>query len=129
MVSHSPAQAVQHTQLALKHALTGQPGPVAVVYHSSALQGRVGPTSLPRIYPTDAYLPAPSRGVDEETLDAAARSRPRRRPARSSSPATASAWPTPRTAWSDWPGRSTPRSPPRRAGRACFRSGIPSPSG
>ncbi len=69
MVSHSPAQAVQHTQLALKHALTGQPGPVAVVYHSSALQGQVGPASLPRIYSTDAYLPAPMRGVDEEALD------------------------------------------------------------
>ena len=27
MVSHDPAQAVQHTQLALKHALTGEPGP------------------------------------------------------------------------------------------------------
>ena len=35
MVSHHPAQAVQHTQLALKHALTGQPGPVAVIFHSS----------------------------------------------------------------------------------------------
>ncbi len=71
MVSHSPAQAVQHTQLALKHALTGQPGPVAVVYHSSALQGHVGPTSLPRIYSTDAYLPGPVRAVDEEVLDSA----------------------------------------------------------
>jgi acetolactate synthase-1/2/3 large subunit len=72
MVSHSPAQAVQHTQLAIKHALTGQPGPVAVVYHSSALQGRVGPTSLPRIYPTSAYLPTPVRGLDETTLDSVA---------------------------------------------------------
>ncbi len=72
MVSHSPAQAVQHTQLAIKHALTGQPGPVAVVYHSSALQGRVGPTSLPRIYPTSAYLPIPVRGLDETTLDSVA---------------------------------------------------------
>ncbi|MHB2027862.1 MAG: thiamine pyrophosphate-binding protein, partial [Acidimicrobiales bacterium] len=58
MVSHSPAQAVQHTQLAIKHALTGQPGPVAVVFHSSSLRGRVGPESLPRIYPTQAYLPS-----------------------------------------------------------------------
>jgi acetolactate synthase-1/2/3 large subunit len=72
MVSHSPAQAVQHTQLALKHALTGQPGPVAVAYHSSALQGHVGPTSLPRIYATGAYLPRPVRAVDEEALDSVA---------------------------------------------------------
>ena len=40
MVSHDPAQAVQHTQLALKHALTGEPGPVAVIFHSSALRGQ-----------------------------------------------------------------------------------------
>ena len=72
MVSHSPAQAVQHTQLALKHALTGQPGPVAVAYHSSALQGRVGPTSLPRIYSTEAYLPVLARSVDEEALEVVA---------------------------------------------------------
>jgi acetolactate synthase-1/2/3 large subunit len=72
MVSYSPAQAVQHTQLALKHALTGQQGPVAVVYHSGALQGRVGPTSVPRIYPTEAYLPVPCRGVDQVALAAAA---------------------------------------------------------
>lgn len=72
MVSHSPAQAVQHTQLALKHALTGEPGPVAVVYHSTGLRGRVGPDSVPRIYPTEAYLPAPMRSVDEAELAAAA---------------------------------------------------------
>jgi acetolactate synthase I/II/III large subunit len=69
-VSHSPAQAVQHTQLALKHALTGDPGPVAVVFHSTSLQGTVGPTSVPRIYPTPAYLPRPSRSVDERELAA-----------------------------------------------------------
>ncbi len=71
MVSHDPAQAVQHTQLALKHALTGEPGPVAVIFHSSSLRGRVGPESVPRIYPTSAYLPRPSSAVDEETLGAA----------------------------------------------------------
>jgi acetolactate synthase-1/2/3 large subunit len=72
MVSYSPAQAVQHTQLALKHALTGQQGPVAVVYHSGALQGRVGPMSVPRIYSTQAYLPRPSRSIDEGAVTAAA---------------------------------------------------------
>ena len=33
---YDPAQAVQHTQLALKHALTGEPGPVAVIFHSAS---------------------------------------------------------------------------------------------
>ena len=71
MVSHDPAQAVQHVQLALKHALTGEPGPVAVIFHSDALRGKVGPDSTPRIYPTAAYLPRPSDAVDSTALAAA----------------------------------------------------------
>ncbi len=73
MVSHAPAQAVQHTQLAIKHALTGEPGPVAVVYHGDALQGTVGPDSVPRLYPTQAYLPGRSRAVDAHAVADAAR--------------------------------------------------------
>ena len=41
-VARSPP-AVQHTQLAIKHALSGHPGPVAVLYHSGALTQTVGP--------------------------------------------------------------------------------------
>src|ERR1700733_2197462 len=73
MVSHDPAQAVQHTQLAIKHALVGEPGPVAVIYHGDALKGTVGPDSVPRIYPTSAYLPPPSKAVDVHVLNRAAR--------------------------------------------------------
>jgi acetolactate synthase-1/2/3 large subunit len=72
MVSHFPAQAVQHTQLAIKHALTGEPGPVALIYHGDALKETVGPDSVPRIYPTRAYLRGRSKSVDREALDAAA---------------------------------------------------------
>jgi acetolactate synthase I/II/III large subunit len=72
MVSYSPAQAVQHTQLALKHAVTGEPGPVAVIFHSSSLRGKVGPATTPRIYDTGAYLPRTNRSVDELALDEAA---------------------------------------------------------
>jgi acetolactate synthase-1/2/3 large subunit len=68
MVSHHPAQAIQHTQLALKHALVGEPGPVAVIYRGESLRGKVDADSVPRIYPTGAYLPRPSRAVDEEVL-------------------------------------------------------------
>lgn len=71
MVSHSPAQAVQHTQLALKHATVGAPGPVAVIFHGDALKGTVGPDSVPRIYPTRAYLPRRSTAVDPAALEAA----------------------------------------------------------
>jgi acetolactate synthase-1/2/3 large subunit len=56
-VVQEPVQAVQSTQLAIKHALSGDRGPVAVVYHSSAFRGRVGPESRPVLYATDAYLP------------------------------------------------------------------------
>lgn len=72
MVSHSPSQAVQHTQLAIKHSLTGQPGPVAVIFHSSALRGRVGPNSSPTIYPTQAYLPRRQSAFDDSELRAIA---------------------------------------------------------
>ena len=47
MVSLHPAQAVQHVQLGLKHAMTGEPGPVAVGFHTSALRGRVQPGTTP----------------------------------------------------------------------------------
>jgi acetolactate synthase I/II/III large subunit len=64
MVSQHPAQAVQMTQLAFKHACTGEPGPVAVVYASRSLKGTVGPASRPAIYPTAAYLARPPGAVD-----------------------------------------------------------------
>lgn len=57
MVALHPAHAVQCTQLAIKHALTGERGPVAVLYHSQALRGRVGPDTNPPLYGMDSYLP------------------------------------------------------------------------
>jgi acetolactate synthase-1/2/3 large subunit len=73
-VSHYPAQAIQHTQLAIKHALSGDPGPVAVIYHSAAFEGTVGPDSFPRIYPTSGYVKPASKAVDTDAVDAAAAS-------------------------------------------------------
>jgi acetolactate synthase-1/2/3 large subunit len=55
---HDPVQAVQHLQLAIKHALAGHPGPVAVLFHSAALVGTVGPDSVPKLYSTGGYLAA-----------------------------------------------------------------------
>jgi len=43
-VSREPAAGVQNTQLAIKHALSGQPGPVALLYHSHALTKTLGHT-------------------------------------------------------------------------------------
>jgi acetolactate synthase-1/2/3 large subunit len=56
MVSHHPAQAVQHVQLAVKHALAGDPGPVGVILSSESLRGRVGPATVPRLYRGEGYL-------------------------------------------------------------------------
>ena len=69
----NPAHAVQCTQLAIKHALTGERGPVAVLYHSQALRGRVGPDTNPPLYGTDAYLPGPPPQADVTTVEQAVR--------------------------------------------------------
>lgn len=70
---HEPTSAVHATQLAIKHALTGQPGPVAVIYSITALSGQVGPDSQPRLYPTQHYLPKPLPPADPAAVTAAAR--------------------------------------------------------
>jgi len=73
MEAHQPAAAVHAAQLAIKHALSGQPGPVAVLYSVSAFKGMIGADSQPALYPTQAYLPRPSTAIDEAHLrDAAA---------------------------------------------------------
>jgi acetolactate synthase-1/2/3 large subunit len=57
-VARDPLTAVHATQLAIKHALAGQPGPVAVLYSRSALLGApVGPDSFPFLYKTKYYIP------------------------------------------------------------------------
>ncbi|MDK1025349.1 MAG: thiamine pyrophosphate-binding protein [Gammaproteobacteria bacterium] len=62
IVPHEAVQAVQSTQLAIKHAMSGEPGPVAVLYHSTSLNGHVGPDSIPTLYPTGFYLPRKPHG-------------------------------------------------------------------
>jgi acetolactate synthase-1/2/3 large subunit len=72
-VAREGPQAVQDTQLAIKHALAGHRGPVAVLYHSAALGATVGPESRPALYATAPYLAtshddarqaAPSRQIE-----------------------------------------------------------------
>ena len=43
MQAHEPIAAVQATQLAIKHAMAGQPGPVAVLFSHDSLAGTVAP--------------------------------------------------------------------------------------
>lgn len=69
--ARDPATAVQATQLAIKHALSGQPGPVAVLYGEAGLAGYVEPFSRPRLYSTGPYLPPLPPAADVARVAAA----------------------------------------------------------
>jgi acetolactate synthase-1/2/3 large subunit len=72
MQAQEPIAAVQATQLAIKHAMAGQPGPVAVLFGHDALAGSVAPDSQPVLYPTRYYLPPPPPPADPAQIAAAA---------------------------------------------------------
>jgi acetolactate synthase I/II/III large subunit len=72
MQAQDPVAAVQATQLAIKHALAGQPGPIAVLFGHDALAGSVAPDSQPALYPTKFYLPPPPPPADPAQIAAAA---------------------------------------------------------
>jgi acetolactate synthase-1/2/3 large subunit len=72
MQAHDPIGAVQATQLAIKHALAGQPGPVAVLYAHDSLAGSVGPDSQPVLYPTRHYLPPAPPPAEPARVEVAA---------------------------------------------------------
>lgn len=67
-VVHHPAQAVQSVQLAFKHATEGNQGPAAVVFHSSAINGKVDPEGSPSIYHTKKYLVNQKKTQDKQLL-------------------------------------------------------------
>ncbi|GAB3200740.1 acetolactate synthase large subunit [Nocardioides hungaricus] len=69
LVSRYPSQAVQHTQQAIKLALSGDPGPVAVVYSADSLRGPMSAAGGPRLHPTSTYLPGTRpRPADAQAL-------------------------------------------------------------
>ena len=71
--AHHPAAAVHATQLAIKHATAGQPGPVAVLFSVTSFNGTVPPESKPNLYATQPYLTARSNAVDETCIANAAK--------------------------------------------------------
>ncbi|HEX6032640.1 MAG TPA: thiamine pyrophosphate-binding protein [Tepidiformaceae bacterium] len=71
-VARDPVQAVQLTQLAYKHALTGAPGPVAVIFEGAAVNRRLEPDARPAIHWDGNYLAAANIIPTDEQLDAAA---------------------------------------------------------
>ncbi|HEX3990811.1 MAG TPA: thiamine pyrophosphate-binding protein [Acetobacteraceae bacterium] len=72
MQAHEPVAAVQATQLAIKHAMAGQPGPVAVLFAQDALGGKVEMDARPVLYPTRHYLPPAPPPADTDAVEAAA---------------------------------------------------------
>ena len=56
-VANEPVEAVQATQLAIKHALSGERGPIGVLYHSRVFKEPIDPGRRPFLYSTKAYLP------------------------------------------------------------------------
>jgi acetolactate synthase I/II/III large subunit len=71
-LAHEPAEAVQATQLAIKHALSGERGPIGVLYHSNVFKGTIDPKKRPFLYPTRHYLPKRTP-ADAESVAAAAK--------------------------------------------------------
>lgn len=72
MEARHPAQAVHMTQLAIRRATAGCPGPVAVVYYSAALNGKVGPDSMLPLFATAGYQQPLHMVPQEADLRAAA---------------------------------------------------------
>jgi acetolactate synthase-1/2/3 large subunit len=71
--ANEPTTAVQATQMAVKHAMSGQMGPVVVLYGMNGLAGSVEPDSRPRLYSTGRYLPTAPPPADPTRVAAAAK--------------------------------------------------------
>jgi len=55
-VAVTPKEAVQGVQYAIKHAITGCPGPACVIMRRPAITGEVNEDQIPRFYETKKYL-------------------------------------------------------------------------
>ena len=65
-------EAVIGTQLAIKHATSGRPGPAAVVFRSQAVLDDVDEAHAPYIHPTAGYLPgSPAVAAEDDVVPAA----------------------------------------------------------
>lgn len=60
MTPTEPVEAVQATQRAVRMATMPEQGPVALLFHTNALGGEVGPDSVPRLHESQRYLVPPA---------------------------------------------------------------------
>ena len=68
-----PKEAVLGTQLAVKHALSGRPGPACVLMRSASITGEVDVESPPFIHPTAGYLNTSPPQAPPQDVERAAR--------------------------------------------------------
>jgi acetolactate synthase-1/2/3 large subunit len=71
-VATEPVQAIQMTQLAIKHATTGEPGPVAVIFNGRSLFNRIGQAAGPRAYLDRSYASPSAPAATPASVTAAA---------------------------------------------------------
>lgn len=71
-VASSPTQALQMTQLAIKHATTGEPGPVCVIFNGKSLFGRLDANTEPPAYPDRKYQGPAMPTAHQTDIDAVA---------------------------------------------------------
>jgi acetolactate synthase-1/2/3 large subunit len=72
-VANTPEEAAHCAQLAIKHAVTGEPGPVAVLFSARSMARRVGPDSRPALYRVGPPRPAGLNSIETDRLADAAR--------------------------------------------------------
>ena len=72
MVAGYPAQAVQQTQIALKHSMSGAPGPVAVLLRAASLKGTVRRGGRVPMHATPRYLDVGPPVASDSSLAAVA---------------------------------------------------------
>jgi len=70
-VAVSPKEAVQGVQYAIKHAVTGCPGPACVIMRRPAITGEVDEDQIPRLYETKGYLVTSHSSVSLNDLEKA----------------------------------------------------------
>lgn len=71
-VANDPTQALQMTQLAAKHTVTGEPGPVAVIFHGRSLFGRIDAEKEPTAYLDRSYVASTRLSPAQQDVDKAA---------------------------------------------------------
>ncbi|MBI3325346.1 MAG: thiamine pyrophosphate-binding protein [Nitrospinae bacterium] len=67
----TPKEAVQGLQLAIKHAVTGRPGPTCVLLRRNAVVDEVDLDAPPRVFPTKGYLRGAPQAAPEEDVEQA----------------------------------------------------------